>query len=108
MCKIAVAPLRERGLKFDKLLPLFALLNVAPLRERGLKYTWCTIFPPLIRRSFAGAWIEIIVRRGIRYNADVAPLRERGLKSDRYFHSVLSYMVAPLRERGLKLQSVIL
>ena len=58
---ITVAPVRERGLKFQP--PLIAINKaaVAPVRERGLKFT------PLARpvalttgRSREGAWIEIL------------------------------------------------
>ena len=55
----AVAPVRERGLKFWIFSHFFVDVDVAPVRERGLKSS---------------------VRVQIDYNFTVAPVRERGLK----------------------------
>ena len=55
----AVAPARERGLKFTPSIPNSKAVRVVPVRERGLKYLQCS---PSIRRQI------------------VAPVREHGLK----------------------------
>ena len=54
-----VAPVRERGLKFDGQQPQFLQLAVAPVRERGLKSLVALKFSILFGRSREGAWIEI-------------------------------------------------
>ena len=59
MCKIAVAPLWERGLKHIRSPVAFASAAVAPLWERGLKpwRIWIVAYM-VFRRSLMGAWIE--------------------------------------------------
>ena len=58
-CFDAVAPVRERGLKWD-ILSLFILTLVAPVRERGLKFLDICYPPwPDDCRSREGAWIEM-------------------------------------------------
>ena len=53
---------------------------VAPVRERGLKYQDTSKRSPHGSRSREGAWIEILENySGISYTS-VAPVRERGLK----------------------------
>ena len=55
-------------------------LSVAPSQERGLKLR---LFPYLLlfhRRSFAGAWIEIVGLVDPELPLIVAPSQERGLK----------------------------
>ena len=54
--------------------------QVAPVRERGLKYEAITeVFRPF-GRSREGAWIEISVPLLETACTRVAPVRERGLK----------------------------
>ena len=55
----AVAPVRERGLKFALIIKATCFFNVAPVRERGLKSK--RLEEPLagVCRSREGAWIEI-------------------------------------------------
>ena len=76
-----VAPVRERGLKFEGRRNRHRLkgcrsregawieiaseassattYTVAPVRERGLKFERCEVETILLRRSREGAWIEI-------------------------------------------------
>ena len=59
---------------------------VAPARERGLKYALPLLLYLLyIRRSREGAWIEIKERRQGQTCQGVAPARERGLKYGHYW-----------------------
>ena len=60
---MAVAPARERGLKYFNDTTNFAGAHLAPARERGLKYRGyhCQLTGPL--RSREGAWIEIRAQR---------------------------------------------
>ena len=53
---------------------------VAPVRERGLKSN--RVHPERYneRRSREGAWIEICCSKRLCKGGDVAPVRERGLK----------------------------
>ena len=44
-CFDAVAPVRERGLKFSRPITKNATNSVAPVRERGLKYLVCASIP---------------------------------------------------------------
>ena len=61
ICFDAVAPARERGLKFVEICDFDEKTGVAPARERGLKYRKL-IYPLLpLGRSREGAWIEIAV-----------------------------------------------
>ena len=55
----AVAPVRERGLKYGKFEATNSKNAVAPVRERGLKYYNFTLLPSKSGRSREGAWIEI-------------------------------------------------
>ena len=60
ICFDAVAPVRERGLKF--LVPALKIRSttVAPVRERGLKSYPAMLHERLYGRSREGAWIEIV------------------------------------------------
>ena len=82
ICFDAVAPARERGLKFEPMGQSTANPNVAPARERGLKLNDNQYIDHREDcRSREGAWIEI--KASERYGAEtanVAPARERGLK----------------------------
>ena len=53
---------------------------VAPVRERGLKYEHPSTHPASMSRSREGAWIEIGFKRLPLVGTSVAPVRERGLK----------------------------
>ena len=53
---------------------------VAPARERGLKYDAINHDELELSRSREGAWIEIILSTVHRNKTEVAPARERGLK----------------------------
>ena len=57
---IAVAPARERGLKFLAGIADIATAHVAPARERGLKSCGQCLGCRLDSRSREGAWIEIV------------------------------------------------
>ena len=54
-----VAPVRERGLKFDGIDKALYGLYVAPVRERGLKCQFQIMVNQQSSRSRKGAWIEI-------------------------------------------------
>ena len=54
-----VAPVRERGLKFNLVAVNGNWPIVAPVRERGLKYAGRGNPHPRASRSREGAWIEI-------------------------------------------------
>ena len=56
--------------------------RVAPARERGLKWLRLLADQHNGGRSREGAWIEIAGSRSLRLALAVAPARERGLKSD--------------------------
>ena len=60
ICFDAVAPARERGLKFLSFQPFTIDSSVAPARERGLKYLSLVVLCLTLRRSREGAWIEIV------------------------------------------------
>ena len=68
---------------------------VAPARERGLKYSSARRTIQALRRSRKGAWIEIMPNSIIDITAKVAPARERGLK----FHTDNSKLVILRRSR---------
>ena len=53
---------------------------VAPARERGLKFQYSVTLWLALRRSREGAWIEIYLRGSLGRIKCVAPARERGLK----------------------------
>ena len=80
ICFDAVAPARERGLKYYIYMPFLAA-EVAPARERGLKYIdfWGT----------CSTW-------------SVAPARERGLKSCQLHKDFLGNLRRSREGRGLK------
>ena len=59
LATFAVAPSRERGLKFTIQKQGLHLNHVAPSRERGLKSLTSVGAAYGVSRSFAGAWIEI-------------------------------------------------
>ena len=85
------------------ILRTFLSLAVAPVRERGLKFTLrLAVIVLLIGRSREGAWIEILSMVGLLAFVMVAPVRERGLKSIRVVLIKIDTIVAPVRERGLK------
>ena len=99
----AVAPVRERGLKFKNQFQIFFHCR------RSREGAWIEIGWLLCghndneSRSREGAWIEI--RAGGDYDAaiyDVAPVRERGLKFEQVLMAEMRTLVAPVRERGLK------
>ena len=97
-----VAPVRERGLKYEAKLyrrncfsrsrkgawiEIIQTVNsdkvgtVAPVRERGLKlHQQIADFVSPVRRSRKGAWIEMVNNKEILLCLTVAPVRERGLK----------------------------
>ena len=58
---------------------------------------------PTACRSFAGAWIEIMLFLQVEYRFPVAPSQERGLKSASRRAHTWTRPVAPSQERGLKL-----
>ena len=69
---------------------------VAPARERGLKYHKQERRMVLSSRSREGAWIEMLQyfdRRRQRYS--VAPARERGLKSYALYGALLCLLSLP-------------
>ena len=77
---------------------------VAPARERGLKFLLHLMaFRVILGRSREGAWIEIPLMITSVLAVTVAPARERGLKFCSVKSSYYSGGVAPARERGLKL-----
>ena len=75
-----VAPSQERGLKPAWPWPGKKPMNVAPSQERGLKPDLKFYSLICCRRSFAGAWIEILQIRSACATNIVAPSQERGLK----------------------------
>ena len=60
--------------------PRIRLSAVAPVRERGLKYLLTSLVTYVIIRSREGAWIEIRPRAVAHLSSLIAPVRERGLK----------------------------
>ena len=56
------------------------MLLVAPVRERGLKYNTSLYSFHLECRSREGAWIEMYFNLPASPLSFVAPVRERGLK----------------------------
>ena len=78
---ICVAPVRERGLKFQ------TILSYIPGGCRSRKGAWIEILRSVCRlstrpcRSRKGAWIEINKQPIYDDVSAVAPVRERGLKS---------------------------
>ena len=77
----AVAPARERGLKYDCCLLSIKAELVAPVRERGLKSAFvqfCSVYGT--GRSREGAWIEMRPIIASYAFALVALARECGLK----------------------------
>ena len=98
-----VAPVRERGLKYD-------VINhdEMELISRSREGAWIEIRDQWAyqqsnaRRSREGAWIEIIPVNNGRTTIRVAPVRERGLKSAHAIAARGHKTVAPARERGLK------
>ena len=81
ICFDAVAPARERGLKYNKFRTELFSQTVAPARERGLKFhKQKTSLLKVQGRSREGAWIEIKGCVGGAPKTIVAPARERGLK----------------------------
>ena len=78
---IIVAPVRERGLKYQLTLAVINTIKVAPVRERGLKSD-IRRKPTKAQnsRSREGAWIEINFVSYRDLSGKVAPVRERGLK----------------------------
>ena len=75
-----VAPVRERGLKYNESQYPCWLYPVAPVRERGLKCRRNTAANRRSGRSREGAWIEIAKKEKLFALRYVAPVRERGLK----------------------------
>ena len=59
VCFDAVAPARERGLKFKEPTMTIQSEKVAPARERGLKLPLLLVPMAVVSRSREGAWIEI-------------------------------------------------
>ena len=78
------------------------IITVAPVRERGLKLQRMKQYLTEKSRSRKGAWIEIIVLPIAHIKRGVAPVRERGLKWDKAHSFAAGADVAPVRERGLK------
>ena len=100
---IIVAPVRERGLKCRRSIRLRPHYSVAPVRERGLKYLIVIFLVNLwSSRSREGAWIEIVAVDNNKVGFCVAPVRERGLKFNSRRSKQIITSVAPVRERGLK------
>ena len=54
-----VAPVRERGLKYQLAFTIINTIKVAPVRERGLKFRSPILEKLWPCRSREGAWIEI-------------------------------------------------
>ena len=59
---------------------VMSAVAVAPARERGLKFLLAIAITTLQRRSREGAWIEIFSPSPKCNLLSVAPARERGLK----------------------------
>ena len=81
---------------------LISIVAVAPARERGLKYQRDVVMPAQAGRSREGAWIEMERQSVLQIMGVVAPARERGLKLCIILLVNMNIMVAPARERGLK------
>ena len=100
-----VAPSRERGLKYIKM-----VLGQTG-KSRSFAGAWIEIQKGMLiklntySRSFAGAWIEILYPMALYKPLPVAPSRERGLKCLRMGRSQRMQDVAPSREHGLKYQN---
>ena len=56
---LQVAPVRERGLKYQLAFSVINTIKVAPVRERGLKLLHTDTAAHVTRRSRKGAWIEM-------------------------------------------------
>ena len=120
-----VAPVRERGLKYDVInhdeMELISRSREGAWIEirdqwayqqsnarRSREGAWIEIRDQWAyqqsnaRRSREGAWIEIIPVNNGRTTIRVAPVRERGLKSAHAIAARGHKTVAPARERGLK------
>ena len=54
-----VAPVRERGLKYEAIAEILRTYEVAPVRERGLKSLKSKPLSSVKSRSREGAWIEM-------------------------------------------------
>ena len=78
--------------------------SVAPVRERGLKFQHENDYSAGLCRSRKGAWIEITTPQGNLAAYGVAPVRERGLKFKKRMEREAMITVAPVRERGLKFE----
>ena len=80
-CFDAVAPVRERGLKYKVL-----DAGAQEVNGRSREGAWIEITPLIVTkpslksRSREGAWIEMCINIFLRPVVDVAPVRERGLK----------------------------
>ena len=72
--------MRERGLKCLHRLIKLQASAVAPVRERGLKFAHSDAYLIIYGRSREGAWIEIKACINLLILSPVAPVRERGLK----------------------------
>ena len=90
-------------IEINLLVSIIADFAVAPARERGLKYELLDAYREEgRRRSREGAWIEMLQLSQYRLPPQVAPARERGLKYHAHNHLSRLPLVAPARERGLK------
>ena len=72
--KLLSLPLWERGLKYDRALGIFRIMQSLPLWERGLKYKSYLFLRHLVVAPLVGAWIEILLLPRPRYVIHVAPL----------------------------------
>ena len=96
-------PSRERGLKFSGHRPQGRREKSLPSRERGLKlYSSYGIHRSFFVAPFAGAWIEIQIRKYQIFLVESLPSRERGLKYAVIANVGNIRLSLPLRERGLK------
>ena len=103
MMVFTVAPVRERGLKFNR-----PVVEAPKASGRSREGAWIEIID-IFRtgkynrgRSREGAWIEIHFTIFNASSTVVAPVRERGLKSTQALREIQNELVAPVRERGLK------
>jgi len=91
----AVAPLRERGLKCDRV-GRTASSCALPARERGLKLINVEGDHLVNVAPLAGAWIETAYMMSWDRFVGVAPPGERGLKLRHWLHPFPGQHVAPI------------
>ncbi len=96
-------PVRERGLKFKKSLPISAGHKSLPVRERGLK----SVCRRRRRADWhvaprAGAWIEIPSSSQFGGAGLVAPRAGAWIEIPQRLRCTSGNVSLPVRERGLK------